>query len=229
MTANKSTLALLLLLAAPAAFGSTARIVSFDEKVAAADSIVLAECVSSRSELDASGRWIVTKSTFRVKKNLKGEGESQVTLVTPGGEHNGIRQETIGVPQCAPGETNVVFVRKGTPAGATVLYYDQGAYKVEKMNGEDVVLPVASQLVLIDPQTGKASQPDRRPRKLSDFEREVRVAIDKQRNVPMKAASVDQTKGHLSLTAAVRENLAIVLLATLVLAGAVVYAFKRNS
>jgi hypothetical protein len=136
---------------------SVARAVSFDEKVQTAETIVLGECIRKQSALDPTGRWIVTYSTFRVSKTYKGSAPAEVTVVTPGGELDGLHQHTIGVPSFGEGEVNVLFIRNDK-IGPTVLYFDQGAYRVtESSIGKAVVAPVESDLVLIDSQTGRAS------------------------------------------------------------------------
>src|SRR6476620_5926017 len=100
MTTNNRTLFAVVLAAASTfvpvrAHATVAQAASFDEKVENAESIVLGRCVKTESRMDPSGRWIVTYSTFKVDQALKGQPASEVTVVTPGGEVNGIHQDTI--------------------------------------------------------------------------------------------------------------------------------------
>ena len=160
----------LLISFASSAAATVARAVSFDEKVESAEAIVLGRCIRNHSALDPSGRWIVTYSTFQVTKTLKGNASGEVTVITPGGVLNGLHQETIGVPRFSEGEQNVLFIRNDR-LGPTVLYLDQGAYRVTE---DRQIAPMPSDLVLIDTQTGRASSTaDEGARSLEEFERDV--------------------------------------------------------
>lgn len=168
--------ALAIAASAPAA-ASVARAVEFEEKVAASDAIVHARVVDSVSAWDASRRFIVTHSTIEVEKALKGTPARRITLVTPGGTVDGIRQETIGVPRLAPGMEKVVFVRESS-AGATVAFFDQGVYDIQRDGrGRPTVRPTATALVTIDPASGVASSSaSEPPMPLAEFERRVQRA-----------------------------------------------------
>lgn len=180
-TAAALLLALALLLPSTAS-AAIARAVDFDEKVAQADAIVLGRCIHTESSWEPSGRWIVTRSTFAVEKQFKGATTATVTVVTPGGTVGSIRQETIGVPHFEEGEVSVVFIRR-SQLGATVLYQDQGVYRVDESSGSRIVAPKATNLVLVDMQRGTAVARDESPRTLAAFEREVhdRLAHDARR------------------------------------------------
>lgn len=172
MTTNNRSIFAVILAAAAAfapvrAHATLAKAATFDEKVENAEAIVLGRCVKTVSRMDPSGRWILTYSTFRVDKALKGQPSQEVTLVTPGGEFNGVHQDTIGVPSFQEGDENVLFV-KNSALGPTVLYFDQGAYDYK--NG--IVQPVPSELVRMDTQRGIAVAPEQ-ARSLSDFQREI--------------------------------------------------------
>ncbi len=168
-----ATLALLLPLAAQA---SLAKAATFDEKVDSANSIILGKCVQQRSAWDADHKWILTWSTFKVEKAMKGSAQNEVTVVVPGGSVDGVHQESIGMPVFRQGEDNVVFIRD-TPSGATVLYFEQGAYDVVRSEkGERVVRPVTTGSVFIDTQRGTAVAPEA-ARPLPQFESEVGASI----------------------------------------------------
>lgn len=176
-------LAAALLLASSPATASVARAVQFDQKVEKADQIILGKCTSTKSAWDPTGKFIVTYSTFQVEKAFKGPQVPEVTLVTPGGQVGSVRQETVGVPTFVRGDQNVLFVKQSA-AGPTVMYFDQGAYKVAKEGRELKIAPVATNLVLIDSQTGKVSGQEP-VRSLNEFEGEVRSSITRafQRDV----------------------------------------------
>ena len=171
------SLALASVLSAPA-FATVAKAIPFEDKVLDADSIILGKCTATRTGWDPSGRWIVTYSTFQVDKAYKGAAVPEVTVLTPGGKVGSLHQETIGVPRFETGKQNVLFV-KGTNAGPTVLYFDQGAYEVAKdARGELSVQPVASDLVLVNQQSGIVGTAEMR-RPLAVFEREVGRTLER--------------------------------------------------
>ncbi|HKO58327.1 MAG TPA: hypothetical protein VJ276_20855 [Thermoanaerobaculia bacterium] len=162
------------LLSAPHAKASLARAVDFDTKVADAESIVLGKVVRTESRWDAGHRWILTYSTFRVEKALKGVAGSEVTLVTPGGQVGNVGQSTVGIPEFREGDENVVFVKQ-SQAGPTVLYFDQGTYEVTRDGNQRMVTPVSTDAVVVDTQRGMAVTPEQ-PRTLAQFEAEVKRA-----------------------------------------------------
>lgn len=166
----------LLTLALPA--GATlARAVSFDEKVASADSIVLGRCLRTESKFDPSGKWVVTYSTFAVEKSFKGDGPGEMTLVTPGGKINGLHQRTVGIPEFEQGDAKVLFV-KGSILGPSVLFFDQGTYELAKdARGETTVAPIESAAVLLDSQTGKVTRSEEPIRTLRRFEQDIASSL----------------------------------------------------
>ena len=184
MTANNRGSALL---AAVAAFGlaipaqaTVARAFTFSEKVEQADSIILGKCSVTRSDWDASHRWIVTYSTFHVEKALKGQPAAEVTVVMPGGQVGTLHQGTVGIPEFHAGESNVLFVQQ-TSFGPTVAFADQGAYEVATdSRGTRVVIPKRSpDVVRIDTQRGLAVDNSELDgvRPLDQFERDVQTSL----------------------------------------------------
>jgi hypothetical protein len=180
-TNNLARLGIILALTAAfsvSALATVAKAIPFEDKVLDADSIILGKCTATRTGWDPSGRWIVTYSTFQVDKAYKGATVPEVTVLTPGGKVGSLHQETIGVPRFESGKQNVVFV-KSTDAGPTVLYFDQGAYEVAKdARGELSVQPVASDLVLVNQQSGIVGSAETR-RPLAVFEREVGRTLER--------------------------------------------------
>src|SRR5687767_1579887 len=122
-------LAALLAFAPIAAEATIFRAVQFEEKVENAATIVVGQLVDQQSRWDGARKNILTYSTFRVEKTLKGQPAQQITIVTPGGTVDNIAQEIIGVPRFEKGEDHVLFV-KNTNAGPTVLFLEQGDYRV---------------------------------------------------------------------------------------------------
>lgn len=158
-----------------AAQATIARAVTFDEKVERAAAIVYGECVKTESRWDASHSSILTYSTFRVEKSMKGAPAQQITIVTPGGSIDGVHQSSIGIPSFDEGAQHVIFVRN-TAVGPTVLYADQGAYDVVDDGREKIVRPVASEAVRVDTQRGMAVAPEE-VRTLRSFETAVQSSV----------------------------------------------------
>lgn len=175
MTRYALPLLLSISLAVPAANASLARAVPFDEKVDTSDTIILGKCTKTQAQWDGERRFIVTYSTFQIEKTLKGVPVAGLTVITPGGSVDGIRQESIGIPSFREGEDNVIFVRN-TAAGPTVSFASQGAYDVVREGNDRIVQPVPSSAVVIDTQRGVAVAPEE-PRPLQQFETEVRQSI----------------------------------------------------
>jgi len=212
MTANNPRLLLAVALAAllPLAADATlSRAVPFEEKVEHAAAIVVGRCVAQESRWDDAHKWILTYSRFRVEKALKGQPVPEVTIVTPGGSVDGTHQDTIGVPKFREGEDVVLFVRN-TKAGPTVLYFEQGAYRIVNEGTERMVVPATSAAVLIDSQRGKAVTPES-PRTLRAFEEGVRETI--RRSEAMRMELVERRKQEASLWRTLQRNKALVILA----------------
>ena len=206
-------LAAVVALFAPAAQATISRAVSFDEKVENAAAIVLGTCVRQESRWDEAGRWILTYSTFRVDKPIKGAAAGEITIVTPGGSVDGLYQETIGVPKFRVGDEHVVFVRN-TDVGPTVLYFEQGAYGVETVRGEKIVRPAVSAAVLIDDQRGMAVTPEQ-PRPLREFEAQVRDTIRRREAMRMEMIEREKKKEEASIVSVLQRNRMLVILALL--------------
>jgi hypothetical protein len=188
------------------------RAASFDEKVDKAQSIVLGECIKSESRLDPTGRWILTYSTFRVEKSLKGAPATEVTVVTPGGQVGDRYQDTIGVPDFKKGDQRLLFVRN-SQAGPTVLYFDQGTYEVTKDDrGEQMIVPIASDAVRVDTQRGLAV-PEESPRSLREFETGVRDSIRRNAVQRMQVIERQRAKEQASIGSILSRNKGLIALA----------------
>lgn len=210
MTRKALALAVLLLLVPVAADATIARAVQFDTKVEDASAIVVGTCVAQRSEWDAGHNWILTYSTFRVDKTLKGAPTQEITIVTPGGTVDNITQEIIGVPQFRQGEEHALFVRH-SQAGPTVLYLEQGDYRVVEERGERMVQPAVSTAVLVDTGRGTAVAPEAR-RSLRDFEGSVRETVVRHQKYKMEMME-NQKKQQASLRSQLRRNRELLALA----------------
>lgn len=168
---------------------TVARYVPFDQKVDEAEAIVLGRVTGTRSAFDPSGKWILTTATIAVDKSLKGSAGGTIEVTVPGGAVDGIRQETVGVPSFREGDERVLFVRQDR-VGPTVLYLDQGNYEVVRdSSGRRTVSPAASDLVLLDSQTGKISASEE-VRTLDSFERDVSLAVQRVQRQRLNTAAV---------------------------------------
>ena len=206
-------LAASLLLPAAAAHATVMRAVNFDEKVEKAASIVLGRCVRQESKWDEAHHWILTYSTFQVEKTLKGGPAQEITIVTPGGTVGDIAQDVVGAPTFRQGDEHVVFVRN-SQAGPTVLYFEQGAYRVLRDDrGERFVKPLASNAVTIDTQRG-AAEARERVRTLSDFEGSVRDTL-RRREVQRMEMLDREKREQASIWSQVQRNKSLVVLALL--------------
>lgn len=234
MTANNRWsvplfLASALVIAPVAAEATISRAVSFDEKVERATAIVVGTCVRQESRWDDTHRWILTYSTFEVEKLLKGSMPlRELTIVTPGGEVGGLHQDTIGVPDFQKGDERVLFV-KNTDAGPTVLFFDQGAYAVEKDGrGDRIVTPVASEAVYVDTQRGGSLVRSEGARSLRDFEGAVRESNRRREAIRMEMVEKKQQE-QASIGNVLKRNAGLVALALIGALLATWQLMKRSS
>jgi len=226
MTSNNHGIAAILMAAAAAlipvqAAATVVQAASFDEKVQAAESIILGRCTKTHSQFDPTGRWILTYSTFQIEESMKGLPAPEITIVTPGGEVNGIHQDTIGVPTFRQGEEHVLFVRHSR-VGPTVLYFDQGAYDVgTDEQGQKVVKPTPSGAVRLDTQRGVVVAPETE-QPLRSFENSVRESIHRTGLNRMGMVPRPQEQ-QASIWSVIARNK---LLATLALIGALIATWR---
>lgn len=186
-----SAAALSLLTAVPHAGGTVARFVPFDQKVDEAEAIVLGRVTGTRSAFDPTGRWILTTATIQVDKSMKGSSIGTIEVTVPGGQVDGIRQETVGTPSFRQGDEKILFVKQDR-VGPTVLYLDQGSYEVRKdSSGRRTITPASTDLVLLDGQTGKIAAAEE-TRTLESFEREVTLAGERIRRQRLNTAAVSR-------------------------------------
>lgn len=201
---------------------------SFDEKVENANAIVYGKVVKQEARWDSQHRWILTYTTIKVEKSLKGVTPPEITVVTPGGKVGEVYQDTIGIPDFKVGDENALFVRN-TNVGPTVLYFDQGAYEIAKDDrGNRTVVPVSSDAVRIDTQRGVAVAPEE-SRALGDFEAAVRDSerrvVRKQQMAMMKERRAREPKP--SIWTDIADNAWIVAIAVLGAVLASIPLFKR--
>jgi hypothetical protein len=182
--------AVILLSLAREAEAAVAEWKSFDEKVSAAEDILLVTVAGSESRIDPDGQWIRTWTTFRIAESFKGGSAGTITIVTPGGSVGGLNQETVGVPSFRPGEERIVFV-SSSDDGFTPLYQEQGVYEVDRDGARRaLVRPAPSDLILYDDQTGSIV-PAEATRSLEEFRAEVRGSIRREQERIARASAVE--------------------------------------
>jgi hypothetical protein len=224
MTRPILALAGLLALAPLTASATISRAVAFEEKVENAASIVVGECIGQQSRWDDARNWILTYSTFRIEKTLKGMPAQEITIVTPGGTVGHIAQEVIGVPKFRQGDERVLFVRN-SKAGPTVLYLEQGDYQVVEERGEKFVKPGAESAMLID--TGRGAAAASEPvRSLREFEGTVRDTM-KRGEIQKMEMVARQKRVESSIWTQIQRNRMLVALALIGAALASWQLYKR--
>jgi len=236
MTANNRSISLATLLLAgaavltvPRADASLSEAATFDEKVNNAQAIVVGKVVKQESRFSDDRRQILTYTTFKVEKSLKGGTPQEVTIVTPGGKVGDVTQTTIGVPVFDEGTENVIFVRD-TKVGPTVLYFDQGAYDLVKDDrGERLVIPVASDAVRVDTQRGVVVASEG-PVSLRTFEGAIRAAEGRARHNRMAVMQNRQLKNQRkpSIWNDIADNAWIIAVAVLGTIVATIPLIKRS-
>ena len=104
---------------------------SFPEMIGAADTIVVAEAIDSRSEWVNTGtsRAIVTRVTFRITNTLKGLDRILMPLEFLGGRVDDTRQEVSGVPKFDIGDRAVLFV-SGERTASPIVGRMQGQFPI---------------------------------------------------------------------------------------------------
>jgi hypothetical protein len=125
------------------AVGATAQVLpmSFAEMVAAADTIVVAEAIDSRSVWVTSGanRAIVTRVTFRVSDTDKGLEQLLLPLEFLGGTVDDTTMEVSGVPTFELGDRAVLFVSSDR-AASPIVGHMQGRFPINRgPDGTDYV------------------------------------------------------------------------------------------
>ena len=198
---------------------------TFDEKVNNAAAIVVGKVIRKETRYDADKRWILTYTTFRVEKTIKGGAPTEVTIVTPGGRIGDVTQNTVGIPVFEKDQESVVFLRN-TRLGPTVLYHDQGAYDlIRDSRGERMVKPVASDAVLLDSQRGVAVAPEA-ARSLRQFETEIRGA-ERRARIQMEVLRGRKVK-QPTFWSFVGDNRWLILIGALGVALATIQLIKRS-
>jgi hypothetical protein len=115
---------------------------SLDELVARADMVFEGTVVDVRSSWreGREGRVIMSDVTFRVVRGFKGDPSQQVVLEMFGGTIGKDTMRIAGMPAFAPGDHDVLFVRRGGTSGLPLVGLMYGRFKVSRSPvGQDMV------------------------------------------------------------------------------------------
>lgn len=177
--------ALLTALAASPAAASVAEALGLTDLVHRADEVALTTTVSRQS------RWengeILTDVTLRVNESYKGAAQpgDQVVVTHLGGSVGRIGMTYAGMPSFPVGERALVFARRGKGHALGLVGMSQGVMRVRRQNGQDMVLPGAAGMTLVQraPTGALLAAPAALmyPRPLADVVRDIRAVVQKER------------------------------------------------
>ncbi len=176
----KRILALLLLLPASRAAGSTVVAMSLEQMSDRAQTIFLGRVTGTRADWNAERTRIYTYVTLDVSRYLKGGGDSRVeTVRVLGGQVGPYLASVPGSPQFAVGEEVLLFCAGGGARIPTVLGLSLGKFTIATdATGEKIVKRDISSLMLADHRTDarKPGDPITRYR-LSEVESRIREVV----------------------------------------------------
>lgn len=133
-------LVLLALATVHPASGTTLRMLGLDDLAQGATDIVVARVESVQPRWTRDHRSIVTEVRLKVEERLKGDEAPTLTVVTPGGELDGIRVEVDAVPAFVVGERCVLFTSRNAAGRTAVLGLAQGKFEVTESDRTGEVL-----------------------------------------------------------------------------------------
>jgi hypothetical protein len=125
-------LILALLLATTATRASAQELLSLDEMIVAAPSIVVATVESRRAEVEYYGtsRLIITKVTLRVEQTIKGSAPQTLVVEVLGGTLGDTTLRVSHVPEFRVGDRDVLFLSNAAHAVSPLVGSDQGRFRV---------------------------------------------------------------------------------------------------
>jgi hypothetical protein len=145
----------------------------FAQMVSESQVIVHARVTDVQGELVGARRSIESRVTVTVLSPLKGSTGEALVFRVPGGRVGRYRRVFVGAPVFRAGDEVVLFLKGRAPVIAMPFGLSQGVYRVSRVTGAPMVLPVP-------PTEGVANAPRgdsvRRPMALDEFARQVRVA-----------------------------------------------------
>ncbi len=169
-------------------WATTVKPFAFEEICETAQTIVHVRCLARENAVFPDRDGIFTQTRFRALEVIKGQVNSEMILVLPGGEWEGQRLYVPGVPQFAVGEETVLFLSRTDDFGFPwPVGLAQGCYRVQVREGEDRRVNLRLRHTPLPPRIrGKPAQPAHMP--LRDFLAAVREVL----NLPKKNSPSEQ-------------------------------------
>jgi hypothetical protein len=131
-------LAAVVLLSGAAVGATTLRYRSVEDLVRSAEVVVQGQVVAVRAHRE--GRLIVTDTTLRVARCLRGVCVAAVVVRQPGGEVGGRGLHVEGAFRAARGDEVLLFLRRGRDGALAPIGMVQGALRVERTRGRSPVV-----------------------------------------------------------------------------------------
>ncbi len=128
---------MLMAIGAVPAWATTVKTFAFEEMCETAQTIVHVRCLARKNAIFPKRKGIFTQTRFRVLEVVKGQADSEMVLVLPGGEWEGRRTYVPGIPQFAADKETVLFLSKTDNFGSPwPVGLGQGCYQVQVDEGE---------------------------------------------------------------------------------------------
>jgi len=155
-------------LAAAPAFPLLLPVADLDQLVESADAIVVGRVVARRAAWNDEQTRIYTHYTVEVEHTVKGFAVPRIELTELGGQVGGLAMEVDGAPVYEPGEEAVIFLHADRGRVMTLRWFQGKLPIVRDRRGVGrVTLPGSAATV-----------------SLSEFERRVRLAVERQTGGP---------------------------------------------
>jgi len=144
----------------------------FAQMVSESQLIVHGRVVQVDGELVGSRRTIESRVTLQVLSSMKGQSAAELVFRVPGGRVGRYRRIFVGAPTFTAGDEVLLFLKGRAPALATLYGLSQGVYRVLRVNGDPIVMPVPA----LERAAGTLrGDPARTPLSLDEFTRQVRT------------------------------------------------------
>ena len=177
----------LMALAATPATATTVKAFAFEEICETAQTIVHVQCLARENAVFPNRKGIFTQTRFRVLNVVKGQADSEMVLVLPGGEWEGHRTYVPGIPQFAAGKETVLFLSKTDNFGSPwPVGLGQGCYPVQVDEDENRRVRLVQGHTPLPPDVRAKPADNTSPIDMSlrDFLDAVREVLDLPKNDP---------------------------------------------
>lgn len=144
----------------------------FPQMVSESQLIVHGRVVQVDGELVGSRRTIESRVTIQVLSSIKGQSAAELVFRVPGGRVGRYRRIFVGAPTFTAGDEVLLFLKGRAPALATLYGLSQGVYRVSRVTGDPIVMPVPALERVAGTLRG---DPARIALSLDEFTRQVRT------------------------------------------------------